>query len=286
MFGLLNVHKPPGVTSRDVVDLVQRRFRREKVGHAGTLDPLATGVLVVCVGAATRLVEDVQKLPKRYAATFLLGRSSDTDDAEGEAIERPELPAPSRERLEAELPQFVGRIQQVPPIYSAIKQDGRRAYAMARRGETVRLDARPIDVYSLQIRRYEFPTLELEIACGSGCYVRSLGRDLAAAAGSAALMSALVRTAVGPFTLETAIDLTGLDSAALAARLIPPLAALPDLPLRRCSDDEIARLRNGMSIERTETALAAAAVNEAGELVATLVVDRAGGWRPDRNFLP
>ena len=199
MFGFLNLNKPAGVTSRDVVNQVQRLVRPEKVGHAGTLDPLATGVLVVCVGRATRLTEYVQRMPKHYSATFLFGRQSDTEDIDGQVIELADPPQPKRDQIEATLPKFLGEIQQVPPAYSALKVEGRRAYDLARRGEDVQLAARPVVIYELRIVAYEYPELRLDIVCGSGTYVRSLGRNIARTVGTQAVMSALVRTAIGNF---------------------------------------------------------------------------------------
>src|SRR5436190_8799230 len=199
MFGLLNVDKPSGLTSRDVVNRVQRLVKPHKVGHAGTLDPLASGVLVVCVGPATRLIEYVQRMPKRYLATFLLGRRSETEDIEGAVTELTDTPVPTVEQAHGALPNFVGRIQQLPPAFSALKVDGQRAYALARKGETPDLQPRPIEVYSVELVEYSYPQLVLDIRCGSGTYVRSLGRDIARALGTEAVMSALVRTEIGPF---------------------------------------------------------------------------------------
>ena len=185
-FGILNVDKPTGITSRDAVNRVERLFGKVKCGHAGTLDPLATGVLVICVGPATRLIQYVQRLPKQYRAVFQLGRESVTDDVEGEVELVAGAPEPTRAEIEAALPQFLGDILQRPPAHSAIKVDGQRAYDLARRGEEFELPARTISIYRLEVLRYEYPELELAIECGSGTYVRSLGRDLAAALGTAA----------------------------------------------------------------------------------------------------
>ena len=202
MFGLLNVHKPAGITSRDVVNRIQRVVRPVKVGHAGTLDPLATGVLVICLGSATRLIEYVQRMPKHYRGTFLLGRKSDTEDIEGEIEVLDAAPQPSIDEIHAALPQFVGTIRQRPPAYSALKVGGKRAYQLARAGQEVQLAARPIEVYSLSLQHYEYPEIVLDIQCGSGTYVRSLGRDLADGLGTGAVMSALERTAIGDFDLS------------------------------------------------------------------------------------
>ena len=150
--GLLNVDKPAGMTSRDAVDLVQRLARPAKVGHAGTLDPLATGVLVICVGAATRLIEYVQRMPKRYVGTFLLGRSSTTEDIEGQVTLLSDPPIPAAAQIEAATEKFVGSLLQRPPAFSALKVAGKRAYDLARRGEAVELKPRPVEVYALKSR--------------------------------------------------------------------------------------------------------------------------------------
>ena len=222
-FGILNVDKPAGLTSRDAVNRVERLFRNVKCGHAGTLDPLATGVLVMCVGPATRLIQYVQRMRKQYRAVFQLGRRSATDDVEGEVELVAGAPEPTRAEVEAALPQFLGDIQQRPPAHSAIKIGGQRAYDLARRGEEFELSARTISIYHLEILRYAYPELELAIECGSGTYVRSLGRDLAAALGTAAVMSALARTAIGDFRVEDAVALDALTNDSVTQHLQPPL---------------------------------------------------------------
>src|SRR5262245_7182097 len=171
MFGLLNIDKPAGVTSRDVVNRVQRLVRPLKVGHAGTLDPLATGVLVVAIGQATRLVEYLQRLPKTYQGTFLLGRTSDTEDIEGTVIELTDTSIPTEQQIQGALPQFLGTIDQTPPAYSALKVSGQRSYDLARRGQAVDLAARPVEIHDLQLVRFAYPELELLIRCGSGTYI-------------------------------------------------------------------------------------------------------------------
>src|SRR5438105_1078430 len=179
MNGLLVIDKPSGMTSRDVVNRVQRWFpRKTKLGHTGTLDPLATGVLVVCVGNATRLAEYVQRMPKTYSATIVLGARSDTDDADGTVTPAPGIAAPPLRQLRDALGAFVGTIAQVPPQFSAAKVTGRRAYALARRGKDVALTARPVTEHAIDLLRYEYPLLELEVRCGKGTYIRALARDL------------------------------------------------------------------------------------------------------------
>ena len=284
--GLLNLDKPAGLTSRDAVDLVQRLARPAKVGHAGTLDPLATGVLVVCVGAATRLIEYVQRMPKRYVGTFLLGRSSPTEDVEGPVTLLADPPVPSAAQITTAAERFVGNLLQRPPAFSALKVGGQRAYDLARRGEAVELKPRPIEVYALKVARYEYPELVLDIQCGGGTYVRSLGRDLAESLGTAAVMSVLVRTSIGPWTLDGAIDPRTLTAADWPARLDPLRKALSALPVHELTAAEVSRVRSGLFISVTAPTASReiAAVNASGRLVAILVSRGPGQWGPAKNF--
>ena len=248
--GFLVLDKPAGVTSRAALNAVQRAARgagwgkRVKVGHAGTLDPLATGVLVACVGKATKLIARVQALPKTYRATFRLHASSPSLDTEIPPAPVPDPPAVSRADVEAVLPRFLGTIEQVPPAFSAVKVDGKRAYDLARRGDEVELSAKPVAVHSLTVLTFADDVLELEIECGSGFYVRSLGRDLAAALGTDAVMTALERTRIGGFTLDDAVrprDVT--------AESVPDLLTLNfsklGLPVLSVSGEQAADLRGG-----------------------------------------
>lgn len=289
--GLLNIAKPAGLTSRQVVDRVQRLVRPAKAGHAGTLDPLATGVLVICVGQATRLIEYVQRMPKTYVGEFLLGRTSDTEDISGAIVELIDAPVPTLVAINAALPTFLGTIQQRPPAYSALKVAGRRAYDMARAGEEFELAARPIDVYGIEVVRYEYPKLVLEIRCGSGTYVRSLGRDLAETLGTGAVMSALERTAIGCFLSHDGINTDLLTRENLAEHLRPPKVAVAGLPSIVVSPDERKLLTNGRAIPRREYAgpevmqpAELIAFDEAGELASILVPITRELWKPERNF--
>jgi tRNA pseudouridine55 synthase len=244
-FGLLNVNKPAGLTSRRVVDHVAKLVRPQKAGHAGTLDPLATGVLVLCVGKATRLVELLQEQPKTYEATFLLGRQSDTDDITGNMTEVAVASEITREQIEDSLSAFSGQIQQVPPSFSAVHVGGKRAYDLARRGETVAIEAREVDVHRLELTRFAYPEIDLLIECGSGTYVRSIGRDLGQRVGCGAVMSALVRTRIGPFRIENAATIEQLTPETLDQFLLPATTALGDM--RRCSAsaEDLANIRAG-----------------------------------------
>ncbi len=286
MYGLLNINKPPGKTSRDAVNRVQRLVRPVKVGHAGTLDPLATGVLVVCLGPATRLIQYVQQLPKRYIGTFLLGRRSDSDDTEGEVVELENPAVPTVDEVLAALPQFTGTIQQRPPIFSAINVNGKRAYALARAGKQVELAARPVTIHDLRVVRYEYPELVLDIGCGSGTYIRSLGRDLAESLGTAAVMSKLERTAIGDFSVESAIDMSDLTEDSLAKHLLPAEAAVRHLPAVELTADEVHKIGNGLTIERPEHGFISdiAAFDAAGHLIAIVAPRSPDQLRPISNL--
>jgi tRNA pseudouridine55 synthase len=249
--GLLNLNKPSGMTSRDAVDCVQRVAGRIKAGHAGTLDPLASGVLVVCVGAATRLIEYVQRMAKHYAATFLLGRQSPTEDIEGGVSELENPPVPTLSQITAAAATLTGPIRQRPPAFSAIKVAGRRAYELARRGKPVELEPRTVMVHRLEVESYNYPELKLRVECGSGTYVRSLGRDLAESLGTAAVMSELVRTAVGSFRLAEAIDPLALSRENWTECLLPPLQAVEMLPRITLDAAEVDQVRSGQAIERS-----------------------------------
>ncbi|HTU25427.1 MAG TPA: tRNA pseudouridine(55) synthase TruB [Pirellulales bacterium] len=297
MFGFINVLKPSGKTSRQAVDRVVRCGAGLKAGHAGTLDPLASGVLVVAVGPATRLIHYVQQMPKGYEAAFLLGRSSPTEDIEGPTVELSGAVIPSRDALEKAARELTGTILQRPPAYSALKVSGRRAYELARRGESVTLEPRPVTVHHLQITSYEYPELRLSIQCSAGTYVRTLGRDLAVRAGTEAVMSALVRTAVGAFTLPHAVSLDAITAPRLPELVLDPLMAFEGWPRVMVDESEMARLANGQTIHRPPGANAsgelpgreALAIDRAGRLLAVLepVVASAenDAWHPRLSFV-
>jgi len=229
LHGLLNIAKPPGVSSRHVVTQLEHALQPLAAGHAGTLDPLATGVLLVGVGRATKLIDYLHRFSKTYQATFLLGRRSDTEDITGNVELLTDAKEPTRAELEAAVMQFRGPIEQLPPAFSAKKVAGKRAYELARKGKTVELKPRPITVHRFEITRYEYPELQAEMECSSGTYVRSLGRDLARAVGSEAVMSALVRTAIGPFSLSHSIAPNQIHGDNVADFLQPSLLAMGNM---------------------------------------------------------
>lgn len=284
MFGIVNLNKPRGWSSRDAVNRVQRLARPAKAGHAGTLDPIAEGVLVVCIGAATRLIEFVQQAPKEYNATFLLGRRSVSDDIETDLEFLADAPRPSLEEIEDALPRFTGPIDQRPPAFSAVKINGQRAYKLARRGELVETTLRRVEVYALAVARYEYPELALSIRCSGGVYVRSLGRDLAESLETSAVMSALTRTAVGEYRIEDSLDPRGLDLPRLQAGVLSPLTAVSHLPRMVLSASQLEHIdRGGLLAAASPGPIAA--FDEAGKLAAILKEARPGLLRPSPNFL-
>lgn len=254
--GWVVVDKPLGMTSTDVVSRVRRLFNAQKAGHAGTLDPLATGVLPVALGEATKTVPFMLDARKRYRFTIRFGEATATDDAEG-AVTATSPVRPSDAEIEAVLPRFRGEIAQVPPIYSAIKVDGARAYDLARAGEAVELKPRHVTVYEIRLlARPDADHAELEILCSKGTYVRSLARDLAEALGTLGHVAALRRVAHGPFPEDAAIPLDKLmgfghiapASGPLEACLLPLETALDDIPAVAVSGEDASRLRQGRGV--------------------------------------
>lgn len=265
MNGLLVIDKPGGMTSRDAVNRVQRWFpRKTKIGHTGTLDPLATGVLVVCVGAATRLAEYVQAMGKSYASRFRLGATSTTDDADGDVTETGAAPLP-RESIDAALARFVGVVQQTPPAFSAMKVDGRRAHALARAGEDVKLNARAVRIDAVRVVGITWPWLDVEVDCGKGTYIRSIARDLGVALGVGGMVQTLRRTRVGPFTVEQGV---GVDERPADLALRPMAEALGETPRVTLGADELRRFRMGQSVRiAARVSGAVGIVDDTGELV-------------------
>jgi tRNA pseudouridine55 synthase len=289
--GVIPVDKPTGATSRQVVDAVARAAGMKTVGHAGTLDPLAAGVVVVCVGHATKLVDFIHQLPKGYEAVFLLGRSSPSDDLETPVTEEPDPRRPDRGILEAALPVFRGEILQRPCDYSAVHVGGKRAYRLARKGREVTLPEKPVRIDRLEVTAYEWPRLALDVTCSTGTFIRAIGRDLAAALGTTAVMESLVRTAVGPFGREACLPLAEASPAAVAASLLPAGAAVPHLPRVVLAGDLLEAAARGGLVELPAAAAggnpsdAVAACDEAGHLVGILRPHPSGRWRLKPNFL-
>ncbi len=284
------VDKPEGPTSHGVVSIVRRGTGVRKVGHAGTLDPRASGVLVLCLGPATRLSEYLSSSHKLYEAKVRFGESTDTYDAEG-AITSSTGEAPTEDQVEAALEGFRGELQQVPPAYSAIKLQGKKAYELAREGKPVELDPRSVTVYELTKLQYEPPELTIRVECSAGTYIRSLAHDLGETLATGAHLSALRRLRAGPFGLEEAVTLDDLERAMGRGEwqdLVRPASeALPDLPIVTVGEPELEKIRNGLRIPSSEGAAGMArALAPDGELVAILVsADDGREWQPRKVFL-
>ena len=272
--GLLVLDKPGGITSRDAVNAVQRWFpRKTRIGHTGTLDPLATGVLVVCLGHATRLAEYVQAMPKTYRSTFVFGAASDTDDADGTITPVHVAQIPDEETVRRALAAFSGEIDQVPPAFSAAKVDGQRAYHLARDGADVDLKPRRVTVYGIDVLAFRWPRLDVEVRCGKGTYIRSLARNLGEALGCGAYVEALRRTRVGPFETDGAVTVD-MPSDAILARMRPIADAVAELPRVEVDADTAVRLRHGQFPPAPAgTKSGNSAVFASGELVAVAYLD-------------
>ncbi len=221
MDGVLNINKPAGPTSHDIVARTRKLLHEKRVGHAGTLDPLATGVLVVCVGKATRIVEYLVTREKEYSAVMVLGRTTGTQDSVGKEISNVDASHISQQMIAAVLPKFTGRIMQIPPMVSAVKHEGKRLYELARKNVEVERQPREVTIYSLEMTSFnpgEKPFVGLRVVCSSGTYIRTLCADIGDALGVGGYMESLVRTRVGDFKLENAISMDVLETASSEGR--------------------------------------------------------------------
>ena len=294
--GFLNIDKPIGWTSTDVVRRVKRLTGMKKVGHGGTLDPIATGVLPVCLGAATRFAETVLLGNKAYRLTVRLGSATDTYDSTGSVTREADASAITEAQVCAMLPQFTGAISQAPPAFSAIKRDGRPLYELARAGEEVITEARQVEVLRLELTAWAPPEFVLDIRCGHGFYARSLANDIGAALGSAAHLSGLVRTKAGRFELKDACAMEDLEKLAAEGRwrevVLPIDYTLQHLRAAVLDPLKQELVWNGQSLPagalgekpgdfaRGEQVRA---YSQDGDLIAVLTCELAGiGWKPDK----
>jgi tRNA pseudouridine55 synthase len=271
--GLLLVDKPAGMTSHDAVNRVRRALGERRIGHAGTLDPFATGLLVMMVGRATRLLPYVEGEPKVYEATIRFGVATDTDDLTGVPIATG--PRPGRDAVDAAIARLTGRIDQLPPAYSAKQVAGRRAYSAARRGEALALAPSGVDVHGWRVHRFDGEELDVTVTVGGGTYVRALARDLGASVGSAAHLTKLRRIRSGVASVEQAVALDEVSPLALRA----PLDAMPSLPRVALNGPDIARVGRGMPVAAVGGDRRCALVDGAGELVAIAARD-GDHWQP------
>jgi tRNA pseudouridine55 synthase len=291
--GFLNINKPLGLTSHDVVARVRRIYKRDtgskKVGHAGTLDPLATGVLIVCVGQATRLSDYVMHSTKAYRAQLQLGATTDTYDAEGNIITTTDASHITLDAVKAILPQFIGHIQQVPPMYSAIKIGGKKLYDLARAGQEIERPARDVYIEDISIEAWRSPQLTLSVTCASGTYIRSLAHDIGQALGVGAHLTALARLRSGDFQLDHAVELESLlDDPEWHHALITPKQALQAYPSLTLSSEEAQAIQHGRIIPYRDAHNAegiAMAYLEDDHLLA-IVEASTQGWHPKKVFHP
>lgn len=250
--GWINLDKPPEMGSSDAVNIVRRLLNAQKAGHGGTLDPLATGILPIALGEATKTIPYCQDHLKIYSFRVIWGQERDTDDAEGQVIRESDK-RPAAEEISAILPDFTGDIMQIPPQYSAIKVEGERAYDLAREGIAMDLAARPVYIESLELLESNAESALFRCTCGKGTYMRSLARDMATNLGTAGYIADLRRGSVGPFTIKNAISLAKLkemaDSAApVESALLPVETVLDDIPALALNEQEASRLKNGQKL--------------------------------------
>jgi len=290
--GIVLVDKPDGVTSNRVLQRVRRLYRARKAGHTGTLDPLATGMLPVCLGAATRVSGLMLDASKRYRVSALFGTSTDSGDATGQVTGQAIIDAPGEAAIESALRALRGTIRQVPPMYSALKQGGRRLYELARQGLEVPRQAREVQVFDLDLESLVWPRATLTVHCSKGTYVRSLITDLAAALGTLGHVTALRRLAVGPFSEEGLVPLETLEAAAaegpesLDRWLLAVDSALVGFPSVRVSEAAGQALRHGQRVvvPATEHAAAVRIYDGAGRFVGIGDLAATGELRPARIF--
>lgn len=274
--GVLLLDKPAGISSHDAVNAARRALGERRIGHTGTLDPFATGLLVLLVGRATRLLPHVAGDPKVYEATIRFGAETDTEDLLGEVVRT--APLPSRAAIEEAIPALTGEIEQVPPAYSAKRVGGKRAYDLARSGAAVELRPARVRVDRWELLAWRDDECDVRITCGGGTYIRSLARDLARLAGSAAHLSALRRTRSGVFDVSAAAPVDALAPGAVP--LLAPLAALPDHPVQRLAIDDVRRVARGIDVAATTPGAWGALVHEESGALVALAERRADRWQP------
>lgn len=244
MLGILLIDKPTGMTSHDVVNILRRRLGTRRIGHAGTLDPLASGLLVIGVGPATRFLQFLSLEPKRYRATICFGRETTTQDAEGEVVVETEVPPNLMELVETAIPPFLGLIEQIPPMFSAVKVAGKALHRYARAGLEVERRARTVFVHSIEIQSWEGSICVADIVCSGGTYVRTLAHDLGRKVGTGAHIRALRRTAAGSFDVESAVNLEVVEP----EHMMPLARAIAPMPVLPLSAADTGHVRHGRQI--------------------------------------
>ena len=251
MEGILVVNKPAGYTSHDIVSKIRKQLNIKKVGHTGTLDPLATGVLPILLGNGTKLSKYLMNHNKKYIATIKLGEKTESGDLEGKVIEQKEVPSLSKEQVQAFLTNFKGKQKQIPPMYSAIKVNGKKLYEYARNGEMVVVEPREIDIYNIELIGYQLKEIKFKVECSKGTYIRSLCEDIAEKLGTVGTMSALQRTQVGEFKIENAINIEDIENEQkVRESLITPEKLFLDKEKIELTQKELVHFLNGVKLSK------------------------------------
>jgi len=291
MDGILNIHKPSGPTSFSMVARVKKLVGEPKAGHGGTLDPLASGVLPIFLGQATRVAEYLMEYPKTYRAEIELGVSTDSYDAEGSVTGRADFSGITLEMVNVSLERFRGDIQQTPPVYSALKHAGQPLYKLARQGTPVEPESRPTTVYRLELVAFNSPVLTLDVECSKGTYIRSLAHELGMALGCGAHLKGLIRTAYGPFDMRDAVTSEQLEDAVqngTLSNLVHPMDTVLSLwEKRQLSDEQIQAVRCGvgLSLDAGGGVSRLRVYDSGGVFTALLIYDAESGlWRPQKVF--
>ncbi|MBS4031398.1 MAG: tRNA pseudouridine(55) synthase TruB [Clostridiales bacterium] len=288
MDGILNILKPPGMTSHDVVYRIRRLTKVKRTGHTGTLDPGAAGVLPVCVGKATRVAEYVLETDKNYRAELTLGTATDTEDAAGEVIKQSSVPVVSVSEARRVLAGFLGPGHQIPPMYSAVRKNGVKLYTLARRGESVEREPRAIHIYNIELVRLDAGKILFDVQCSRGTYIRTLCVEIAEKLGSCGHMSFLLRTAVGPFQLDqsyTLEELNGLEaSGMLSSAFMPPDTALLHIQPVCLSAEDAVKISHGISVPVSEVGEGLARVYSPGNIFLAVAEVKSGVLKPVKVF--
>lgn len=296
MHGVVIVNKPGGMTSHDVVNRLRRIYGTKRVGHTGTLDPLATGVLVVCLGQATRIVEYLTASQKEYVAGVVFGVTTDSEDVTGQVLTETDAGGLTQDEIEGVLPRFRGPIQQIPPMVSAVHHEGKRLYELARQGVTVERAARPVEIYTLEMQSFhpgQQAQAALRVECSTGTYIRTLAADIGGALGVGGIMNSLLRTRVGVFNLAEAQTLEDLadhkENGTLAETLRSIPEALADWPHVILDTTQLSRLANGQVVRGRESRVRnegeeALLLDESGEAVG-LARRKGADYAPFKVFL-